>query len=237
MPAVAAALAWVTRLLWFAPRDMANIATQHMEAINRTLASLRRRGQLQPSHASFTTAAFIVRALLDELLPRLGMNITVISEQPGREMVGKASGQRQSPSVISIISSEPKWTGVNEDDSSLPRLGRPGPEQNDLSNGETFSQVHESSATAVAVDRALLPREGREDGDHPGSWLLDQRVLQLCCPQLDAARQALQVTFPPYALCSTQILCLNGCVTLQASCLHKYTVRCTMGQEIHVLVD
>ncbi|KAK9861044.1 hypothetical protein WJX84_011146 [Apatococcus fuscideae] len=78
LPAVASALAWVTRLFWFATRDEAAIVSQQMQAIKLTLASLRCQAQLRPSHAGFTTAAFIVRALLDELMPRLGMESSML---------------------------------------------------------------------------------------------------------------------------------------------------------------
>ena len=213
MPAVAAALAWVTRLLWFAPRDTANIITEHMEAVKSALASLRRRAQLQPSNANFTTAAFIVRALLDELLPRLGMDITA-AMQPGTEPEGKPNSRPQSPSVIpEITSSEAighpqspavireafngaSWAGANGDSSSLSHHARTGTEQHGLASGE--AKVEGSSAAADSVDPALRQREGREIDGQPGSWLLDQRVLQLCCPQLDAARQAVQVMLPSH---------------------------------------
>lgn len=209
MPAVAAALAWVTRLLWFASRDMANIVTDHMEAIKRTLTSLRRQPHLQPSNGNFTTAAFIVRALLDELLPRLGMDIS-IAMQPSAEAAGKASSQLcQSASVIMADSSKVNWAGANGNDGSLPLFGRTGLDRHGLADGD--ENKHKSSAAADAANQTLLPREGWEMGNQPGSWLLDQRVLQLCCPQLDAARQALQVMLQPQLVWSSQVLRVSTC--------------------------
>ena len=181
LPAVASSLAWVTRLLWFAARDEANTTTEHMQAIKSTLASLRCRPQLQPSHGSFTAAAFIVRALLDELMPRLGMDTTVVTG-PSKETVSEASiGERSSKA----------YKDGTDGSIELPDNDRPDPKQHAVNNRVDSEGV---IVVATASSKALLERAGSDEDGQAGSWLLDQRVLQLCCPQLDAARQALQVS-------------------------------------------
>ncbi|KAK9839106.1 hypothetical protein WJX74_009684 [Apatococcus lobatus] len=175
LPAVASALAWVTRLFWFATRDEAAIVSQQMQAIKLTLASLRCQAQLRPSHAGFTTAAFIVRALLDELMPRLGMESSMLLP-PTREADAR-SGNGGEPGGASRGGGD----GIGAVQRKLPAS-----EARNL----TFGKGEEANLAAAGVSsQALLRRESPH-----GSWLMDQRVLQLCCPQLDTARQALQAS-------------------------------------------
>ncbi len=199
LPAVALSLAWVTHLLQFASRDESALSSEHMQGVMHVLTRLRSRPELSPLHEAFSPAAFIIRAQLEGLMPRLGAdllepNSQMRSSQDGAlGLLPPSSGAYVAPSHANV---QPVDEPVKE------------PLHGQLETPADSSSAIEGNEAAAAAARAAqegmsTTGQGGESANAGGpldGLLLDQRILQLCCPQLDAARQALQVFlsfFPP----------------------------------------
>ena len=260
LASIALSLAWVTRLLWFTPRDGAALASEHLQNVKVHLLTLRQQAQLRPADAGFSTGAFIVRALLEDLLPRLGLPL---DNSPELSPNGEIGALQPAPhSMHATLSPNLNTDGDkqmrNEDTHQVPlplchhamqgkaeassppafqhvAAGdhKPGIERQGTASDKTAAvqscgELDGREEAEEPAPGALVQPEAEADGDaglgpldshdatrEPASGapgrpqapasadlglrgveemlLMDQRILQLCCPQLDAARQALQV--------------------------------------------